>query len=78
MLFNGSFNRPSFKEDENYSYQFFFKFQNNSEMRFISSDSMANLIWEDSNLAENIPPEVDEHGSEIPNDNPPIYFSVGF
>ena len=78
MLFGGGFNRPSFENDENYSYQFFFKFQNNSEMRFISSDSMANLIWEDSNLAENIPPEVDDQGNVIPNDNPPIYFSVGF
>lgn len=45
-----------------------FEFQNNSEMRFISSDSKADIIWEKQY-------EVGYDASHI---NDPLYFSVGF
>ena len=45
-----------------------FKFQNNSEMKFISSNTIADIIWDDIYIAENKPF----------NDPEPLHFSVGF
>lgn len=46
-----------------------FEFQNDSEMRFISSNSIADIIWESSYIANN---------TNQKSINTPVYFSVGF
>lgn len=69
-------NRPNFNiaTDE---YYLKFEFQKDSEMKFISSDSVANIIWEDSHeVKSNI--ISDAHNPFITDNNTPIYFSVGF
>jgi hypothetical protein len=46
-------------------------------MKFISSDSVANIIWEDSHeVKSNI--ISDAHNPFVKDTNTPIYFSVGF
>jgi len=45
-----------------------FKFQNDSEMRFISSNTVADIIWDDMQVIENNDAENAD----------PVYFSVGF
>lgn len=69
-------NRPNFNiaTDE---YYLKFEFQKDSEMKFISSDSVANIIWEDSHeVKSNI--ISDAHNPFVKDTNTPIYFSVGF
>lgn len=69
-------NRPNFNiaTDE---YYLKFEFQKDSEMKFISSDSVANIIWEDTHeVKSNI--ISDAHNPFITDNNTPIYFSVGF
>ena len=69
-------NRPNFNiaTDE---YYLKFEFQKDSEMKFISSDSVANIIWEDSHeVKSNI--ISDAHNPFVKDNNTPIYFSVGF
>lgn len=68
--------RPNFNiaTDE---YYLKFEFQKDSEMKFISSDSVANIIWEDSHeVKSNI--TQDAHNPFVTDNNTPIYFSVGF
>ena len=68
--------RPNFNiaTDE---YYLKFEFQKDSEMKFISSDSVANIIWEDSHeVKSNI--ISDAHSPFVKDTNTPIYFSVGF
>lgn len=68
--------RPNFNiaTDE---YYLKFEFQKDSEMKFISFDSVANIIWEDSHeVKSNI--ISDAHNPFVKDTNTPIYFSVGF
>ena len=69
-------NRPNFNiATDNYYLKF--EFQKDSEMKFISSDSVANIIWEDSHeVKSNI--ISDAHNPFNNDTNTPIYFSVGF
>ena len=57
------FERPNF--GNSCPYNLYFEFQKDSEMRFISSDTIANIIWNST-----CEPTITQ-GS-------PIYFSVGF
>ena len=68
--------RPNFNiASDNYYLKF--EFQKDSEMKFISSDSVANIIWEDSHeVKSNI--ISDAHNPFVKDTNTPIYFSVGF
>lgn len=69
-------NRPNFNIDSD-EYYLRFEFQKDSEMRFISSDSVANIIWEDIHeVKSNI--TKDAHNPFNTDTNTPIYFSVGF
>ena len=61
-----TFIRPSFGESS--EYKLMFKFQNDSEMRFISSNTVADIIWDDMQVIENNDAENAD----------PVYFSVGF
>ena len=69
-------NRPNFNISTD-EYYLKFEFQKDSEMKFISSDSVANIIWEDSHeVKSNI--ISDAHNPFVKDTNTPIYFSVGF
>ena len=69
-------NRPNFNISTD-EYYLKFEFQKDSEMKFISSDSVANIIWEDSHeVKSNI--ISDAHNPFVKHTNTPIYFSVGF
>ena len=86
-VFSSDYSRPHFT-----NYQLYFEFQKDSEMKFISENSIDELIWKDSYLDSDINTEfyTDMHDgtqSIIRNDfntnnqinnNRPIYFSVGF
>lgn len=74
IILNDDNNRPDF----NNNYYLKFEFQKDSEMKFISSDSVANIIWEDTHeVKSNI--ISDAHNPFIKDENTtPIYFSVGF
>lgn len=75
---NNTYGRPGFdsdesgdesqEEDNNIKRNFMFKFQNNSEMKFISSNTVADIIWDDIYIAEN----------KLFDDPEPLHFSVGF
>ncbi len=67
--------RPTF-DNSNTDYTLRFEFQKDSEMRFISSDSVANIIWEDS-YEVNTKLNFYDQFNQTP-ENTPIYFSVGF
>lgn len=72
-LDDDTYGRPTFYDDTNngnddIKYNFMFKFQNNSEMKFISSNTIADIIWDDIFIAENKPVKDPE----------PLHFSVGF
>lgn len=67
--------RPNF-DNSNTDYTLRFEFQKDSEMRFISSDSVANIIWEDS-YEVNTKLNFYDPFNKTP-ENTPIYFSVGF
>lgn len=67
--------RPDFN-NTNTDYTLRFEFQKDSEMKFISSDTAANIIWEDYyevNTKLNFYDPINQEKS-----NTPIYFSVGF
>jgi hypothetical protein len=80
--------RPVFNDD----YELYFEFQKNSEMKFISEESIDKLIWKDSHTVQNnniefftdlhdgtdsiIEGDYNNYGQV--NQNRPIYFSVGF
>lgn len=72
------FVRPKFDLDN--SYRLRFEFQKDSEIKFISSDSISNIIWKDyyeSNKTDEVTPfNVD--GEYKDDSYTPIYFSVGF
>lgn len=69
---NDDYTRPTFygneESEDDVKYNFMFKFQKDSEMRFISSNTVADIIWDDIYIAENKPPRDPE----------PLHFSVGF
>ena len=87
-LFSDIYMRPVFNDD----YELYFEFQKNSEMKFISEESIDKLIWKDSHTVQNnniefftdlhdgtdsiIEGDFNNYGQV--NQNRPIYFSVGF
>ena len=87
--FSEKYKRPEFNEN----YELYFEFQKNSEMKFISEESIESLVWKDSHTVKNYNTEffTDLHdGSQsiiqgdytssnnMNEQNRPIYFSVGF
>lgn len=77
---NISYKRPIFTNESLYKFQF--RFQDNSEMKFISTDSVSSIIWNDSYTAENT---INKDNIYLFNtddieqfENTPIYFTVGF
>ena len=67
--------RPDFDNSKT-DYNLHFEFQKDSEMKFISSDSVANIIWKDSYDVDTALNFYDAF-NQTP-ENTPIYFSVGF
>lgn len=60
-------------------YNLYFEFQNNSEMRFISSDTISEIIWNDSYTASvGQEGEIHQFNELLKKRSTPIYFTVGF
>lgn len=75
IITDDQYGRPDFDNSKT-DYTLRFEFQKDSEMRFISSDSVANIIWEDSYEVDTKLNFYDPF-NQTP-ENTPIYFSVGF
>lgn len=71
---NDVYKRPAFGKS---NYKLHFEFQKDSEMRFISSDSVANIIWNTSYTVDTDSQVVGVEQTSV-NYDTPIYFSVGF
>lgn len=67
---DGNYHTPNI-EDDKVNYSLYFEFQKDSEMRFISSDTTANIIWNKSC-------SLDLQNEEVEGEIKPLYFTVGF
>ena len=73
------FERPNF--GNTCAYNLYFEFQKGSEMKFISTNSIAEIIWQDSYTATLNRDDEEHQFDEIldhTDKKSPIYFSVGF